>query len=121
LGKIFKLKSKKEIEIAKINKEKIKRIGEKISLFALKNPKITIEEINKIKKEILEFNAKRKTKERKIKKKRKNFIILLEIEIKIKKRGNKETKRIAKEFWVPTVLKEICFEKSNGKMNFPKS
>jgi hypothetical protein len=45
----------------------------------------------------------------------------LEIENKIRERGKRETKRIAKEFGVPIVLKENCFEKSKGKMNFPKS
>ena len=33
----------------------------------------------------------------------------------------REVRRIAKEFWVPIVLKEVCFEKSNGRINFPKS
>jgi hypothetical protein len=69
----------------------------------------------------LKFKSKRKKRERKIKIKKKALINLFEIENKIKKRGKRQTKRIAKEFWVPMVLKEICFEKSKGKMNFPKS
>jgi hypothetical protein len=69
----------------------------------------------------LKFKSKRKKRERKIKIKKKALINLFEIENKIKKRGKKQTKRIAREFWVEIVLKEVCFEKSNRKINFPKS
>jgi hypothetical protein len=109
------------IEIAKKNKEKIKEVDEEISLLVVENPKKIAEEIKRMKKEILKFKTKRKKRERKIKTKKKNFINLFETENKIKKIGKRQAKRIAKEFWVPIVLKETCFEKSNGKMNLPKS
>jgi hypothetical protein len=80
-----------------------------------------VKESKRRKKEILKFKSRRKNKERKIKNKKKIFINLFEMEKKIKNRGRRQTKRIAKEFWVPIVLKEICLEKSKGKMNLPKS
>jgi hypothetical protein len=46
----------------------------------------------------LKFKSKRKKRERKIKIKKKALINLFEIENKIKKRGKRQTKRIAKEF-----------------------
>jgi hypothetical protein len=92
------LKSKNEIEIAKKKREKIKRVGEKISLFVVKNPKKIAEEIKRRRKEILKFKSKRKKRERKIEIKKKALINLFEIENKIKKRGKRQTKRIAKEF-----------------------
>jgi hypothetical protein len=114
------LKSKNEIEIAKKKRDKIKRVGEKTSLFVVKNPRKIAEEIKRRRKEILKFKSKRKKRERKIEIKKKALINLFEIENKIKKRGKRQTKRIAKEFWVEIVLKEVCLEKSKGKMNFPK-
>jgi len=112
------LKSKKLIEIAKISKEKTKREGEKTSLFVVNNPKRKIVEINKIKKESLKFKIKINDKERRIKTKRRAFINLFAIKKKIKKVGKRQAKRIAKEFGVPIVLKEICLAKSNGRINF---
>ena len=86
----------------------------------VKNPKKITEEIKSKRKEILKFKSKRKKIERRVKIRKKNFISLFEIENKIRKRKAREVRRIAKEFWVPIVLKEVCFEKSKGRMNFPK-
>jgi hypothetical protein len=64
----------------------------------VKNPRKIAQDIKRRRKEILKFKSKRKKRERKIKIKKKALINLFEIENKIKKRGKRQTKRIAKEF-----------------------